>query len=140
MPMAYVNEFGDLTVQRWHFKPSLKKRSPGLFCSCACRKKDEDNISDSQPKRRITRLLTTKRHAESSSMPQMDLDAADSDENDEPHAAIKLEQFEQRSQILTIDNKKAIKNWIKIRSSLLSHIKETKSSDYSLTVSHTLAS
>ena len=86
------------------------------------------------------RLLTAKRQTESSSMPQMDLDAADSDENNEPHAAIKLEQFEQRSQILTIDNKKAIKNWKRIRSSLLSHIKETKSSDYSLNLSHSLAS
>ena len=73
-------------------------------------------------------------------MPQMDLDAAESDENDEPHAAIKLEQFEQNSQIQFTDNKKAIKNWKRIRSSLLSHIKETKSLDYTLSASQTFAS
>lgn len=87
--MTYENEFGELTVERWHFEPSVKQRSSGLLCSCACFKKDGDSKNGPKLKRRITRHIGSVRQEKTAHF-LIDSDAS-SDENDEPHAAIKLE-------------------------------------------------
>ena len=92
--MTILNEFGDLTVMRWHFKPTTKIPKSGL-CSCMLKNGEEDY--DKKLTRTKTIFRARSHFKRNSFSYQQHVTDVSEDENDEPHAAVKIEEFEKRS-------------------------------------------
>lgn len=92
--MTILTEFGDLTVERWHFQPTTKIRKSG-HCTCMLKNNEEDY--DKKLTRSKSIFRARKQVARNSFSFQKQVTDVSEDENDEPHAAVKIEEFEKRS-------------------------------------------